>query len=125
MLRKWRLNMPQNEDSQKQTDALEVAIAALKAEFSIDEDCGEYGATAIWGTPEEVARKVLEAVAASTEVSTTEWGIFRANDPADAVTPIENMKFKTEKAAEKWITFGLIQPELWEVRHRTVGRWIK
>lgn len=54
--------MPQNDgDGQKNAEALRVAVTALKSEFSIDEDCGEYGATAIWGTPEEVAKKVLEA----------------------------------------------------------------
>lgn len=41
-------------------EALQIAVAALRAEFSVDDDCGEYGSTAIWGTPEEVVRKVLE-----------------------------------------------------------------
>lgn len=53
--------MSQNEAEQTNKEALAFAVAALKAEFSVDEDCGEYSATAIWGTPEEVVRKVLEA----------------------------------------------------------------
>lgn len=52
--------MPQNDGEQTNKEALGVAVAALKAEFSVDEDCGEYNATAIWGTPEEVVRKVIE-----------------------------------------------------------------
>lgn len=43
--------------------AMEAAKQAVRAEFSIDEDCGEYSATAIWGTPDDVVRTILEAAA--------------------------------------------------------------
>lgn len=52
--------MLKNEKELASKEAVEAAVAALKAEFSIDEDCGEYGATAVWGTPEEIVQKILE-----------------------------------------------------------------
>jgi len=43
-------------------EAVEAAIVAVAREFAISQE-GEYDATAIWGTPEEVIRHALEAAA--------------------------------------------------------------
>jgi hypothetical protein len=42
--------------------AIERAAKALRAEFSVDDQVGEYDATAVWGTPADIARAVVAAL---------------------------------------------------------------
>ncbi len=40
---------------------MERGVKGLRDEFSVDDAVGEYYATAVWGTPEDIVRAVLEA----------------------------------------------------------------
>jgi hypothetical protein len=76
------------------------------------------------GKYREQATVALEAASPFFLVGSSEWGIFRAHDPADA-TPIENLRYKTSEAAQRFLERGYSQTPNWEVRGRVVGEWKK
>jgi fructose-specific phosphotransferase system component IIB len=43
-------------------DTLKNAEAALEKEFTVEHEVGEYDATAVYGTPAEIVRAVIEAL---------------------------------------------------------------
>ena len=69
-------------------EAVEAAKAAILSEFSVDEDVGEYDATAVWGTPDAVVRAVLAAAAPfiAAQASSREWGVTYADESGDLHT---------------------------------------